>query len=573
MNRFDVSVHAIRRRRGRRRPFEVRWQAAGRARSKSFITRALADSYRAELVRAARKGLEFDPQTGEPVLWAAPEPVTVTWYQHAAAHAAMKWPALAAHSRASVAEAPATVTPALTRATRARPPAAQLRTALYQHAFNPARTATSDEATARVLTWAEQASLPLARLADPIVLRAALDALTLRLDGSRAAANTITRKRAVFHGALGYPVEAGLLDSNPADQVSWQVPKAATAVDPKVVASPAQAEALLAAVARIRPALAAFFGCLYYGALRPEEAIALRLADCHLPRHGWGTLTLTRATPRTARAWTGTGSSHEQRGLKHRPEGSVRTVPIPPVLVDMLRHHLRCYGTTPDGCLFRGARGGPLSESSYGRTWHAARSQALGPAAAATTLARRPYDLRHAALSLWLNAGAAPAQIAQRAGHSIAMLLAVYTHCIDGQDDITNRQIERALHARNQAHRQTASGSANRRYRPHPVRHMSVDGPRSRARAGTREALHTRNQDSTPRSPATVSAAQSALGGQPQASRGVPWTTRIWPTYGPQWSASGLPNRLFSALEPLTQVRVNGSDLGFCVAGVWFEPT
>lgn len=72
MNRFDVSVYAIRRRRGRRRPFEVRWQAAGRARSKSFITRALADSYRAELVRAARKGLEFDPQTGEPVLWAEP---------------------------------------------------------------------------------------------------------------------------------------------------------------------------------------------------------------------------------------------------------------------------------------------------------------------------------------------------------------------------------------------------------------------------------------------------------------------------------------------------------------------
>jgi hypothetical protein len=287
MNRFDVSVYAIRRRRGHRRPFEVRWQAAGRARSKSFLTRALADSYRAELVRAARKGLEFDPQTGEPVLWAAPEPLTVTWYQHAAAYAAMKWPALAAHSRASVAEALATVTPALTRATRARPPAVQLRMALYQHAFNPARTATSDEATARVLTWAEQASLPLARLADPIVLRAALDALTLRLDGSRTAANTITRKRVVFHGALGHAVEAGLLNSNPADSIRWQVPKAATAVDPKVVASPAQAEALLAAVARIRPALAAFFGCLYYGALRPEEAIALRLADCHLPRHGW----------------------------------------------------------------------------------------------------------------------------------------------------------------------------------------------------------------------------------------------------------------------------------------------
>ena len=483
MNAFDVRIYSIRRRKNRRRPFEVRWHAAGQARSKSFSTRALADSYRAELVRAARKGLEFGPETGEPVLWAEPEPVTVTWYQHAAAYAAMKWPALAAHSRASVAEALATVTPALTRVTPARPAAAaEVRTALYQHAFNPTRTGAAGAATARVLAWAEQASLPVARLADPLVLRRALDALTLRMDGSRAAANTITRKRAVFHGALGYAVETGLLDSNPADHVSWQVPKAATAIDPRVVASPRQAEALLAAVARIRPDLAAFFGCLYYGALRPEEAIALRFADCHLPAHGWGTLTLTRAAPRTSAAWTGTGTSHEQRGLKHRPDGSVRTVPIPPVLVAMLRDHLRCYGTAPDGRLFRGARGGLLSESSYGRTWHTARTQALGPVAASTALARRPYDLRHAALSLWLNAGAAPAQIARRAGHGVTMLLAVYTHCIDGQDNITNRQIERALHTGRRARCVTASGSANRRYHPDPVRHTSVDGPHTQAR-------------------------------------------------------------------------------------------
>jgi hypothetical protein len=35
---------------------------------------------------AARNGPEFGPETGEPVLWAAPEPVTVTRYQHAAAY-------------------------------------------------------------------------------------------------------------------------------------------------------------------------------------------------------------------------------------------------------------------------------------------------------------------------------------------------------------------------------------------------------------------------------------------------------------------------------------------------------
>jgi len=79
---FDVRVFAIRRRPGRR-VFEVSWRVTGGDKSRSFITRALADSYRAELIRAARRGLEFDPATGEPLAWAAPVPATVTWYQHA----------------------------------------------------------------------------------------------------------------------------------------------------------------------------------------------------------------------------------------------------------------------------------------------------------------------------------------------------------------------------------------------------------------------------------------------------------------------------------------------------------
>ena len=445
MNGFDVRIHAMRRRRNRpRRPFEVRWHAAGRARSRSFATRALADSYRAELVRATRQGLEFSPGTGEPTLWATQKPPTATWLEHAVWYAAVKWPHLAAHSRASLADALATITPALTRTAPGAPPASALRTVLYRFAFNPARVP-ADLASAQILDWAQRGSLPVAQLADPVVLRKALDALTLRLDGSRAAATTIARKRAILHDALGHAAETGLLECNPADHISWHPPKAATAVDPKIVVSPTQARALLAAVSRMRPDQAAFFGCLYYAALRPEEAIALRAGDCHLPGNGWGKFTLTQAAPRTATAWTATGTSHETRGLKHQPEGTARTVPIPPVLVTMLRRHLDRHGTAADGRLFSGARGGPLSESSYGRTWHAARTAALGPKAA-TPLARRPYDLRHAALSLWLNAGADPARIARRAGHSITTLLTVYAHCTDGQDDITNHQIEQALH-------------------------------------------------------------------------------------------------------------------------------
>ena len=68
MSAFDVRIHAIRRRPDHRRPFEVRSHAGGRARSRSFITRGLADSYRAELIRAAREGLDFRRDRGTVVL-------------------------------------------------------------------------------------------------------------------------------------------------------------------------------------------------------------------------------------------------------------------------------------------------------------------------------------------------------------------------------------------------------------------------------------------------------------------------------------------------------------------------
>jgi integrase len=446
VNTFDVRIHAIRRRPDRRRPFEVRWHAAGRARSRSFITRGLADSYRAELIRAARTGLDFSPGTGEPASWATPEPATISWLDHAAAYAGMKWPLAAAHTRAGIADALATITPALLTPGRGGPPAAVLRRALYGHAFNPARADADPGAPATAaLAWARHHCLPLTALAGPQVTRRALDALTLRLDGTRAAATAITRKRAVFHDCLGYAAELRLLAANPLDRITWKPPRSSFAVGARSAATPAEVQAILAEVTQIRPELTAFFGCLYYAALRPAEAVALRASSCTLPSRGWGQLTLTASLPRSARAWTGTGTPREPRSLKHRPDGATRTVPIPPQLARLLRWHLRAFGCAEDGRLFRGARGGPLSESLYGRIWHQARAAAMPQDGTGTQPARRPYDLRHAALSLWLSSGAPPAEIAARAGHSVHVLLTTYAHCIPGHDQIASQHIEQAL--------------------------------------------------------------------------------------------------------------------------------
>ena len=165
MSAFDVRIHAIRRRPDRRW-FEVRWHAGGRGPSRSFITQGLADGYRAKLIRAARKGLDFTPGTGEPASWATPEAATISWLEHAAAYAAIKWPLAAAHTRAGIADALATITPALLTPGRGGPPAAVLRAALYGHAFNPAPAGADPGPPATAaLAWARHHCLPLAALA------------------------------------------------------------------------------------------------------------------------------------------------------------------------------------------------------------------------------------------------------------------------------------------------------------------------------------------------------------------------------------------------------------------------
>ena len=48
-------------------------------------------------------------------------------------------------------------------------------------------------------------------------------------------------------------------------------------------------------------------------------------------------------------------------------------------------------------------------------------------------------------MSLWLNSGVPATEVARRAGHSVAVLLKIYAHCIDGQADAANKRIADAL--------------------------------------------------------------------------------------------------------------------------------
>jgi integrase len=74
-----------------------------------------------------------------------------------------------------------------------------------------------------------------------------------------------------------------------------------------------------------------------------------------------------------------------------------------------------------------------------------ARPIALPPDKADSPLARRPYDLRHACITNWLNAGVPIAEVARRAGNSPEVIHRRYAGCIDGHEEVNNRKIEKAM--------------------------------------------------------------------------------------------------------------------------------
>jgi integrase len=90
-------------------------------------------------------------------------------------------------------------------------------------------------------------------------------------------------------------------------------------------------------------------------------------------------------------------------------------------------------------------RGGELPTITYRRAWTKARQASLTAAEQASPLARRPYDLRHACLSTWLNGGVSPTQVAEWAGHSVDVLLRIYAKCVVGQDELAKRRTSEAL--------------------------------------------------------------------------------------------------------------------------------
>ncbi|MGW9636672.1 tyrosine-type recombinase/integrase [Nocardiopsis alba] len=449
----------------------VRWRVATQEFREPHSTAAMADSFRSDLVAATNRGEAFSLTTGRPASWARAEEKAVSWFSFVRDYVDAHWNNASAGHRLDRAKY-------LTKATMAmleeqapgKPEDQVLRAALRNWWLN--RTHRERDRPTEVdqaLKWLEEHTLLVKRLEDPVVARQVLTLATTKFPesgGGSLGAKAATKSKRILSHCLDFAVEHGHLAANPvsyhrnpAGAIKWKPPKVNHQVDKRSVPNPQQARRLLDAIGtegRSGHLLRPFFAVMYFAGLRPEEAVNLLWSDVTLPEYvwdaqgqewivpesEWGEINVREVAPDVGRRWTDSGQQRDKRPPKGRAEGETRPVPCVPLLSRILRDHRAAPRQGPDGLVFFGERGHQLATSTYAKVWRKARRRALNPQEFASPLAERPYDLRSACVSAWLNSGTPPRQVAEWAGHGLDVLLRVYARILDGSEDESRRRME-----------------------------------------------------------------------------------------------------------------------------------
>jgi integrase len=229
-------------------------------------------------------------------------------------------------------------------------------------------------------------------------------------------ANSVGKALLVMQAAFDRAMRDEKLERNPAKLVDKPRKPPSEAVRPL---SPREVELLRAQLA---PESALMVSVLAYSGVRPSEAKALAW------RHvGNNTLRVERAT-------AADGS------FKATKTGKARNVRLLSPLADDLEQWRKVNPAADDALIF-----GRWTDSR----WNNWRKRIFDPAAEAAKVSiTRPYDLRHAAASLWLHERNY-VQVAMWLGHNPAMTHATYAHVIEDLDpDERVDAVEMILQAR-----------------------------------------------------------------------------------------------------------------------------
>lgn len=192
--------------------------------------------------------------------------------------------------------------------------------------------------------------------------------MSMRDDGTPHAAQSIRRMRTLMRSMLSTAERQGLIDTQPwpAAGAVRAVTRITKAVDTASLPEPPVVAAMLDDVITHQPASHGYrvlLACMYYAGLRPGEALALEAANVKLPHDltEWGTLQIRQAK----RSSSSTRWTAEDEAIGDPKVGSVRDVPIPPVLCEILNNHLDGRRT---GLLVSTRNGTPTPSSTSSRS-------------------------------------------------------------------------------------------------------------------------------------------------------------------------------------------------------------
>jgi integrase len=279
--------------------------------------------------------------------------------------------------------------------------------------------------------WVERWSLPLDIL-DRDVLADVDRKLGLGDKGQPLGAATAARYRKNARACVRRAVELGLLPTDPwppspRGRSKRKAARLRRRIDSRRLPDPATMARILDAIPSHQPASRTYqlmTAISYFAGLRPSEVVMLRRRSLDLPEQGWGEIDVTEA----------------DIGLDEpgEPKTGPRSVPIPPVLVAMLKEWVEHHDFVEEQLIFRTRSGGMPTASNWSRAWHRAlRAAGVEPL--------RLYDCRHAAATTWLKAGVPLGEVASRLGHSVETLVSTYIGALTGDDQLANRRIEEAI--------------------------------------------------------------------------------------------------------------------------------
>jgi integrase len=235
-----------------------------------------------------------------------------------------------------------------------------------------------------------------------------------------------------------------VIDWNPWDGVDWSMPALEDVVDPDLVMNQREVHRLAVSCAALQPRTRVFVLLQGVCALRPGEGRALERREVALNCLP-AMLNLRSSRSDVPERFFDPGESRN-RPLKGRDPRVRRRVPIPRHLVPILREHMDRYvDRRPNALVCTAPNGGRINLSNFHRdVWEPARRAAF-PEESPLRRVRR-HDLRHSAITAWLNSGVLLKTAQQWSGHRrLSVLLDTYLGVMTGDADVSLRRVEEAL--------------------------------------------------------------------------------------------------------------------------------